>query len=309
MKFSKIFTGAASLLLFSSLSAQNVSPLDRIIDRQEEQKNYPDLFNTEKIHEANILRIYNDLGNYGHLVPMSQQDRQMKFNEMKDPNNLKNIFRFIQYTPRNTYARYVKEDPALLLMGFGPLNEVQANISEKVKLAVANGIAVKDVQFQTRDGIELTKFDFIYDESDPKHKPIGSRRKSLTLFYKAGGAQGADTKQKYTLDFVVSRVVDDNFYTGEKDIELIIDPTPLDEQMEDVVILHRHGMKEMNTIPLGLMQNTPNYPHRLMLKQRFLSKVLDDFYRLYTMLDNYAKRDGNDYNDKVILELHNQMDY
>jgi len=281
---------------------------DRIIDREQEKKDFPEIQESEAIAEQNILGTYNQLKSYGHLVQMAKEDRVNTFLEIKDPNNMKYMARHIKFTPHNSYSRYVKEDPALLLLGLGELKDIQALISEKIKLANNNGVAAKEIQFQSRDGIELTDFAFIYDPQDPKHKAIGSVRKTLTLFFKPAG-QTADQRQAYELDLVVGRLVDDNMRDGVKNVEVFIDPSPLDAQMDDFVIIHRKNFQEPSVIPLGIAHNTPNAPHRLRYKQRFHTRLLDHFYRLYTLVDSYAKKDGNKYNETVIEEMEDVLSY
>ncbi|MDH5655882.1 MAG: hypothetical protein OEZ34_08240 [Spirochaetia bacterium] len=303
MNYRKVFLVIFLLGVLGSLNAQ---PLP--FNREQEQKDFPEIYKSERIQDANIFNAYKSLSSYGHLVQMAQEDRMMNFERIKDPYNPNALKRNITYTPRNTYVRYVKESAELLLIGFGPLDKVQATISEKVKVANANNIPAKEIQFGNRGGIELTQFTFIYDPKDPKREAIGSRRKTVTLFFDQTN-QAADAQQNLALSAVVARVVNDNFIEGSRNIELIIDPSPGDEQLEDVMIIHRENNKDAQAISAGMMRNNGAYPHRLRFKQRFYSTFLSDFDRLYTLVDSYSQRDGEAYNESVILELENQMDY
>jgi hypothetical protein len=305
MRYRSTVTLLSVLLAFTvdTLSAQ-----DRVIDRDKEKAQFPDIYQSEKIQDINILNAYQNLRPFGHIVQMAKQDRVNSFLEIKDPTNFKYMSRFLRYTPRNSYIRYIKEEPDIMLTGFGDTKEMQGMISEKVKLANNNGVAAKEIQFAGRDGVELTQFEFMYNDSDPAHAAIGSKRKSLLLFFKPAG-QTADARQALELDLVIGRFVEDKINEGTKNVEIIIDPTPLDEQMDDVIVIHRLNNKEPTVAPLGIMSNTPNYPHRLQFKQKFYIRLLDHFYRLYTLVDSYAKKDGNDFNDGLIEELEKSLTY
>lgn len=280
----------------------------KLIDREKEAAEFPDLMKTEDNQEKNILDANKRLGTFGPLVTMAKEDRRLTFEEQKDPTNFKNTFRYVKYTPRNTYVRYVKESPEFVLAGLGEVPDLQALIREKATLAQSLKINAKEIQFQTRDGVELTQFEFIWRQDPDKRRPIGSRRKSVTLYY-TQVANTPDTENNYQLSMVVTRVVQDDFEAGVKDVELIIDPSPLDEQMEDVIVMHRYNQKVANANYVSMMANTPNFPHRVVFKQKFYVKLTDHFVQLYRMVDAYAKKDGNDYNDAVIDDLKQSLDY
>ena len=44
-------------------------------------------------------------------------------------------------------------------------------------------------------------------------------------------------------------------------------------------------------------------------KQQFYVKLLDHFWRLYSMVANYASKDDNDFNEEVIEDLEHSIDY
>ena len=322
------------IALICGVFASQLLAQPRLIKRQEEQKEYPELQVTEKIQEANIQTANNRFATLWWLVDMARADRKVAAKELKDPLNFENTYRLLKFTPRNTYVRYVTDiqeldpDPktkkikgSFVLSGFGaakldsdaqppdPENPKRplgllAQQKKKVDEATKNGVKAVDIQFnQGRIGIELTQFEFIYETDEESRATVGSRRKSVALFYKKGG------DGKMTLDLVVTRIVQDHLRNGVKFIQLVLDPTPLTPEMDDVIIYDRYNQKPTDITVLGMMSNTPNNPHRLHFKQKFYVKLTDHFYRLYRMLAGYAKRDGNDYNQKVLEKLEKTLEY
>ncbi|GIX40701.1 MAG: hypothetical protein KatS3mg129_0434 [Leptospiraceae bacterium] len=281
----------------------------KLIDREEEKKEYPDLQQTEAILDKNILDAYKRLSIFGPLVNLAKDDREKYFKQKENPLDFNYSLKNIVYTPRNTYIRYVKELPEFLLVGFDTTQETLAKIKERIDYINGQGVKVPQLQFKTRDGIELTQFEFIYAEDSPSREVVGSRRKSLTLFYERINQGTIDTPQDFKLTMVVSRIVRHHIKDGIKDIELVIDPDPNTENMDDVIILHRYNQKPTNVIVLGSMHNTPNFPHRVEFKRDFYLQLLDHFNILYRMVDGFAKKDGNQYNQKVIDLLKKAMEY
>ena len=281
----------------------------KLIDREEEKREYPDLQQTEAILDKNIQDAYKRISIFGPLVNLAKNDRSKYFKQKEDPFNFEHGLKNIVYTPRNTYIRYVKESPEFLLVGFGITQEVLAKIKERIDYVNGQGVNVPQLGFQNRDGIELTQFEFVYAEDTPTREVVGSRRKSLTLFYDRVNQSTIDTPQDFKLTMVVSRVVNHHIRDGIKDLELVIDPDPNSENMDDVIILHRYNEKPTQVIILGSMHNTPNYPHRVVFKRDFYSQLLDHFNSLYRMVDGYAKKDSNEYNQKVLELLKKEMEY
>jgi len=281
----------------------------KLIDREEEKKEYPDLQQTEAILDKNIQDAYKRISIFGPLVNLAKNDRSKYFKQKEDPFNFEHGLKNIVYTPRNTYIRYVKESPEFLLVGFGTTQEVLAKIKERIDYVNGQGVKVSQLGFQNRDGIELTQFEFVYAEDTPTREVVGSRRKSLTLFYDRVNQSTIDTPQDFKLTMVVSRVINHHIRDGIKDLELIVDPDPNTENMDDVIILHRYNEKPTQVIVLGSMHNTPNNPHRVVFKRDFHLQLLDHFNSLYRMVDGYAKKDSNEYNQKVLQLLKKEMEY
>jgi hypothetical protein len=281
----------------------------KLIDREEEKKEYPDLQQTEAILDKNIQDAYKRISIFGPLVNLAKNDRSKYFKQKEDPFNFEHGLKNIVYTPRNTYIRYVKESPEFLLVGFGTTQEVLAKIKERIDYVNNQGVKVPQLGFQNRDGIELTQFEFVYAEDTPTREVVGSRRKSLTLFYDRVNQSTIDTPQDFKLTMVVSRIINHHIRDGVKDVELIVDPDPNTENMDDVIILHRYNEKPTQVIVLGSMHNTPNYPHRVVFKRDFYLQLLDHFNSLYRMVDGYAKKDSNEYNQKVLQLLKKEMEY
>jgi hypothetical protein len=281
----------------------------KLIDREEEKKEYPDLQQTEAILDKNIQDAYKRISIFGPLVNLAKNDRSKYFKQKEEPFNFEHGLKNIVYTPRNTYIRYVKESPEFLLVGFGTTQEVLAKIKERIDYVNGQGVKVPQLGFQNRDGIELTQFEFVYAEDTPTREVVGSRRKSLTLFYDRVNQSTIDTPQDFKLTMVVSRVINHHIRDGIKDLELIVDPDPNTENMDDVIILHRYNEKPTQVIVLGSMHNTPNNPHRVVFKRDFYLQLLDHFNSLYRMVDGYAKKDSNEYNQKVLQLLKKEMEY
>jgi len=281
----------------------------KLIDREEEKKEYPDLQQTEAILDKNIQDAYKRISIFGPLVNLAKNDRSKYFKQKEEPFNFEHGLKNIVYTPRNTYIRYVKESPEFLLVGFGTTQEVLAKIKERIDYVNNQGVKVPQLGFQNRDGIELTQFEFVYADDTPTREVVGSRRKSLTLFYDRVNQSTIDTPQDFKLTMVVSRIINHHIRDGIKDLELIVDPDPNTENMDDVIILHRYNEKPTQVIVLGSMHNTPNNPHRVVFKRDFYLQLLDHFNSLYRMVDGYAKKDSNEYNQKVLQLLKKEMEY
>lgn len=310
----KTYKAIAGLLGFFILGTITGEP--KIINREEEAKSFPALQETEKRLDANITEAYNRVAIFGPLVEKAKIDRLNAAKQIEDPQNFQYADRFMKFTPRNTYIRFVSEDAPVstskpqekdpflfILAGLGEKGEIQAKLDAKVKQAQAAGVKAVAPTFAGRDGIELTQFEFIYDEDDPERRAAGSRRKSLALYFKPG------TDEKWTLEMVVTRVVEDNMLAGVRDVEVIIDPSPMTPETDDLIFFHRYNQKPVNVAIVGTMSNTPNNPLRNQFKQKFYSKLLDHFFRLYRLVDGYANKDSNDYNREVIEKMKKSMEY
>lgn len=281
----------------------------KLIDREEEKREYPDLQNTEVQLDKNIQDAYKRLSIFGPLVRLAKEDRNKFFKQKEEPLDFKHTLKNIIYTPRNTYLRYIKESADFLLVGFDTTQEILAKVKEKVDYVNQQGVKANQLQFKEREGLELTQFEFIYSEDSPQREAVGSKRKALSLFYERITQGTIDSPQDFKLTMVVSRITNDHIKDGVKDVELVIDQDPESENMDDVIIIHRYNQKPTNVIVLGAMHNTPNFPHRVQFKRDFYLLLLDHFNILYKMVEGYAKKDSNKYNEKVIDLLKNSMTY
>jgi len=297
------------IIAISTLLVAGIGAEPKIIDRAFEAKTYPDLQATEKMHEANIQIVYKAMNQYGPLVPLAAKDRATAFKEKTDPLKFENTFRFIKFTPMQTYARYVKESADFILSGMGDPKVVLETIAMRGKQANDAGITAPAFQFQNREGIELTQYSFIYREIKEGKPAIGSRRKSVLLFFKPGAGTQADSESSSQLDLVVTRIVEDNLVEGVKHTEIIIDPTPLTTEMDDVITLHRYNFEVTTCVMLATMSNTPVNPDRVTFKKQFYVHLLDQFHIFYRLVDSYSKRDGNDINEKTLDRMNHSMDY
>ena len=303
----------ALLFLSGALAAQ-----PRLIDRAREKQLYPDLQVTEAGSDAEVLERMKGLSEYWHLVDMARVDRKTKWQEdYVDPQKFENTFRLLKFTPRNMYVRYVEDVEDLkkgadgkikgnfLLAGLGPADDLSAQLEQKINDAKGRKITAEKIAYgQGRTGIELTLFDFIYADGPDGRKAVGSLRKSLTLLF-TGGAKGGDP----ALNMVVSTTIYDHLADGVTFKQVVVDPTPLDKNLDDIIIYDRYNQKPTTITVLGMMSNTPNDPHRVRFKRKFYAKYLSDFYRLYRLVDSYSKRDGGEYNREVIEKLEDNLGY
>ncbi len=312
----KLIVTAGMIIALGSIGAQK-----GLINRETEALEFPDLRFTEVQMEKNILDANQRLGTLGHLVELARRDREAMRGENQNRLDFRYMDRTLRFTPRNTYVRFVSEQPSaepgkpqataadFILAGYGDSALLMAMVQERVKAAQAANIPnVKDLVFSERSGIELTQFEFVYRVEQSERVAIGSQRKSVALYFKQAEG-GADKEQKLKLDMVVCTVVEDDLASGMKDMELIIDPTPLDEQNDDIIIFHRYNQKPTKVAILGAMSNTANFPHRMRFKQKFYMKLLDHFYRLYRLVDGYANMEGNSFNQGVIENLEEGLSY
>ena len=319
-----IISLALTLFVGGALMAQ-----PRMIDREEEAKEFPDLQKTEKIQDDNIIIANSRLQKFWYLVDMAKYDRQRLAAEYSEPLEFKNTFRQVKYTPRNTYIRYVQDventekkkikqadgkeiekdvTSNYILAGFGDPKELKELLTKKVAAAkdVSKISTAKEVNFEgKRIGIELTQFEFIYSDDEERRKAVGSRRKSVALYFVPNpeGEKDPLHGEKLKLDMVVTKIVEDHLIHGVRYLQLIIDPTPNDAQLDDVIIYDRYNQKPTSISILGMMSNTPNHPHRLQFKQKFYIKHLNHFFRLYRLLEGYATRDGNNYNRELLEKV------
>lgn len=338
MKLLKLSIAISIFLASISLSAQKI-----LINRQVEASLFPDLQKTEKIQDRNIQEAHKRFYEFGHIVRLAKEDRVLLAKDMEFPPRyeFKTMFRWLQFTPRNTYVRYIedidqpmKKDETgkavggnLFLSGFGDLEDLNNVLAERVK--EANSVEwealkkVKAVTWNQRKGLELTQFEFIYDTDEAVRKPIGSLRKSLAILYKQGAdgqfeqdkdkdgkpMQDEEGRPVYRVDMFVLTVVNDNIREGIKHVQIVVDPEPNTPEMDDVIVYDRYNQKPPQVTILGMMSNTSNYPHRVRFKQKFYVKALDHFFRLYRMVSNYARRDGNDYNERVLEKVEDGLTY
>ena len=305
----KTFQWMGIALIVTAFAAGELSAQQKKINRKVEAERFPDLQTTEDIQDKNILNTYKRLATFGHLVEMSRQDRLNKFREENvDRLNFSFTHRDLKYTPHNTYVRFVHNGDKFSLVGLGETQKLMAEINEKVAVAKSIGVKAADIQFPDLDGIELTKFAFLYEIIDQERRAIGSRRKSISLYFQPGDV-GPDQERNFTLQMAVTRIVDDSFQEGRRYVQLIIDPSPMDENNDDVIVVHRYNQKPAVVTVLGTMRNSNNYPHRVEFKQKFYVTILDNFFRLFRMVDGYSKREGNDFNDKLLKHLERGNEY
>ncbi|MEQ9366435.1 MAG: hypothetical protein RIF32_19500 [Leptospirales bacterium] len=311
MKFRKWIIALITIASVSSVFGQ-----PRLVNRDSERKEFPDLHETEAYQEKNIQETYTELQRMGFLVRMTQLDRQTAFEEQQPENqyDFTKTSRLVEYTPRNTYIRFVANNQQFLLNTFGAAEKIKAQMDERVAKAKeikawSTEQGYKDINFGgDKNGVELTQFAFIYSDDEAHRKVVGSRRKSVSLFFNDATGEVAQG-QVLTLNMVVTRLERDDFKEGVRNVYLIVDPSPETQAMDDIVILHRYNQKPTQVTVLGMMSNTATNPHRNHFKQKFYVKLLKHFFRLYRMVANYASKGDNDYNNEVLESIEYTLEY
>ena len=273
---------------------------------------------TETIQDEGIEQTTENFKEFASLVEKARIDRETKWKERNvDPNNFENTFRKIQFAPRNSYVRYVEDlekdvtiegktvKGNILLEGFGEVADVTKEIQNAVKISTSQGnSSAKTIAFnQGRVGIEIMQYDFIKERTKENESvAVGSQRKSVALLYKKSG-------DNLTLDMVVTRIVNDHLREGTKEIQLIIDPTPLDPGLDDLIIIDRYNQKPAKATILGTVLNSANSPYRLKFKQSFYQQHLANFYRMYRLVLGFSSEDDSEYQHGVITDLKRSLQY
>ncbi len=176
MKFRKWIIALIAIAVGSSVFAQ-----PRLVNRDEERKEFPDLQETEANQEKNVQETYTNLQRMGFLVKMTEIDRQTIFEEQLPENqyDFTKTFRFVNYTPRNTYIRFVANEQQFMLNTFGAADEIKKLMDERVAKAKeikawSTEQGYKDINFGgDKKGIELTQFDFIHSTDEKVQRVIG----------------------------------------------------------------------------------------------------------------------------------------
>ena len=273
------------LLLGSALFAQR-----KVIDRQQENLQYKSLQIAGKTWDKKIQEVYKKLEHFGFLVALAKDDRKKAILGEKEPLDFRHDRRHLKFVPWRNSIRYVKEGEDFLLNSFGDIEEVKALIAKKIQLAAQNNMTVPKPNIGNREGFELSQFGFIYVKDPDKTRAIGTQRRRLTLYFSGPNQQ---------LAAATMRIEYHNFREDVKEIELIIDPTPIDKQMEDIVILHRHNKKEAKVDLLALMHNSKAFANRNKFKSKYHNYLRVHFFQSIQRIATYNVLNPQKFNQKA----------
>ncbi len=278
---------------FFIIASLSISAQEAVVDREKEKKKFKSLYYSEKIWEKNIKSAYDTLGSFGHLVKLAKNDRALSVLSEKEPLNFNHDKVALRYVPWRSSIRYVKEGERLILNTFGKLEEVKTLIKSKIDLAKMNKINASDLNIGNRDGIELSRFGFIRVKDPDKIRAIGSQRDWLSLFF---APQGNDKKGLIAL--ATLRTEYNNLRAGVKDVQIIIDPSPMDDNFDDIVIISRYNQDTPSVSLVGLMRNDKSFSHRNEFKRRYHKFLRHEFVQIVKRISKYNSITSNELHTK-----------
>jgi len=264
--------------------------------RMLEAKHFPELQAAERSQEANIREMYRTLNRYGPLARTMGKDSVAAFQDTADPLHFKKVYGFVSFTPTDTFARYVRETPDFVFAELGEPKTILDLISHGTRQAKGEGLVIPGLQLQNREGIELTRFQFLYRQTSAGKQVIGSHRRSLLLFFKPGSSSALAPE----LDLVVMRISEVQPRDAIKHLEVIIDPSPLSASTEGVIRLNRYNTGITTCDILATFENNPGYPQRLKFKKDFHAQLLEQFNVFYDLVDNYALLNSKKQGEKTL---------
>ena len=286
-----------TLLLSGVLFAQR-----RIIDKQEENLKYKLLQQTGKGWDKSIQEVFSQLAQFGFLVELAKNDRATAILAEKEPYNFRYDKRHLKFVPWRSNIRYVKEGDSLLLNSFGKISEVKELINKKIQLATAqNNVKVANPSIGNRDGVEISQFGFVYAKGPDKTRVIGTQRKWISLYF----AQPARAE----LSLATIRIEYHDFREGVKEVELIIDPSPTDKQMEDIVIIHRYNQTVPEVYLLALMSNDKSFAHRNQFKKKYHGYLRSHFLQSLRRMAAYNTLTTHGAHEKEVKRLERGLEY
>lgn len=270
-----------SLVLFTFLLSSALSAQWKLRDRKGEDKKYPSLQKTGKYWDKDIQLAYAQLSQFGFIVELAKNDRATAILAEKEPHSPHYSERDLKFVPWRSSIRYVKEGEQFLLKSFGKLSKVKELISKSIKLASQSNVVVPNPSFGDREGVEISQFGFIYKKDPDKTRAIGFQRKWINIFF----SQASQNQ----ISLATLRVEYNNFRLGVKEIDLIIDPSPMDGQMRDIVILHRYNETDPKVYLLALMYNDKGANHRNQFKAKYSHYLRGDFLQIFKRIGAYNK--------------------
>ena len=293
----------AIAILCGSLFAQQ-----EYIDRKREAKEFRSLLYAESIQDKNIQQAFTYLGSLGYMTELAKFDRNLAVRAEKEPHNFRTDLRRLKYVPWRNTLRYVKESEQFVLNSFGDLEEVKALIQSKLALARGHKIDLPEFGYGARDGVELTWYGFLYEKGPTKRRAIGSQSKSLTLYF-IPSDKNKFNQQNYKLERATLKIIHNNMLQDSKQVEFIIDPTPLDDKLDDILIVTRYNYAPPEIYVLGMMHNNKGFSHRLEFKKKYHNYLRNQFLQMFQRIAKYNKFTENVRHEKHLQRLQRGLEF
>ena len=271
----------------------------KLIDREGEKQQYQSLEKTGKSWDKNVQEAFGQLARFGFLIELAKKDRATAILAEKEPHNFRHDKRELKLVPWRNSIRYIKEGDQFILNSFGKIEEIKGLVSKKIQLAAQNNVQVPNLTIGAREGVEISQFGFIYANDPDKTRAVGSQRKWMSLYYNNPNELAA----------VVLRVEYHNFRAGVKETELVIDPSPVDDQMDDIIILHRYNQVEPKVYLVALMHNDKAYNNRNKFKSKYHGYVRGHFLQMIERISNYNILNPTKAHEKEVDRLERGLSY
>lgn len=190
------------------------------------------------------------------------------------------------------------------------LEETEKALDEKIKTlgeslqfySKLDKIEVKYTPGQTNfskgDGyIELESYNFI-PQSYVYGNPVGTKVKKMRLYYSGE-----------TLSKIETEILEQDFYHKTKFYSKIVDPSPMDNNANDMIITTSFNDGKPYEVTVGDMENTLTNPLRINYKRDYYIEHLIYFEKSFRFTWEFQKRYGTS-NDVVTIEtLKKSLDY
>jgi hypothetical protein len=172
--------------------------------------------------------------------------------------------------------------------------------------------------------LHLEIYDFPDLETPMKYPSMGSKNKTLVLFYATGSQERIPRKvPPGELTRIFSRIHMENFVNGEKVISEITDENPSIEPLQNnnIFLFYQvdgfpfHGTEEtpsekgVGRYSLESMVNIKSEDIRNDFKKRFYVKHLDYYDKLFTKIFNFNDQSGNENYQRNINVLRESLKY
>ena len=157
------------------------------------------------------------------------------------------------------------------------------------RYAKLQALKVKYTPFQTvfrkdaeKNFVEIEAYSFLTEGMvETNGDRAGYRKRIVRLFY-----------ENNALSKVESSVIEENFITKERYESTVIDPSPTDDNINDITLTTKFNKADTYSIGLKKMENTISNPLRIEFKRDFYINFLTDFEKLFRYTEEYQKQYG-----------------